>query len=78
VITTVGNAEAEKTLAVGTAEADVIKLKINSMESGNYAAVQIATALASKDGMDDPAELRRSPSLEGAYVDREPQGESGV
>ena len=47
VITTVGNAEAEKTKAVGTAEADVIKLKIDSMESGNYAAVQIATALAS-------------------------------
>jgi uncharacterized membrane protein YqiK len=46
VITTVGNAEAEKTKAVGTAEADVIKLKINSMESRNYAAVQIATALA--------------------------------
>jgi uncharacterized membrane protein YqiK len=47
VITTVGNADAAKTLAVGTAEADVIKLKIASMESGNYAAVQIATALAS-------------------------------
>ena len=47
VITTVGNAEAEKTKAVGTAEADVIKLKISSMESGNYAAVQIAQALAS-------------------------------
>ncbi len=47
VITTVGNAQAEKTKAVGTAEADVIKLKIDSMESGNYAAVQIATALAS-------------------------------
>jgi uncharacterized membrane protein YqiK len=47
VITTVGNAEAAKTKAVGTAEADVIKLKISSMESGNYAAVQIATALAS-------------------------------
>ena len=47
VITTVGNAEAAKTEAVGTAEADVIKLKINSMESGNYAAVQIANALAS-------------------------------
>jgi uncharacterized membrane protein YqiK len=46
VITTVGNAEAEKTKAVGTAEADVIKLKISSMESGNYAAVQIAQALA--------------------------------
>jgi uncharacterized membrane protein YqiK len=47
VITTVGNAEAEKTKAVGTAEADVIKMKIASMESGNYAAVQIAQALAS-------------------------------
>ncbi len=47
VITTVGNAEAEKTKAVGTAEADVIKMKISSMESGNYAAVQIAQALAS-------------------------------
>ncbi|HTW80984.1 MAG TPA: SPFH domain-containing protein [Terracidiphilus sp.] len=47
VITTVGNAEAAKTLAVGTAEADVIKMKIASMESGNYAAVQIAQALAS-------------------------------
>jgi uncharacterized membrane protein YqiK len=47
VLTTVGNAEAAKTKAVGSAEADVIKLKINSMESGNYAAVQIATALAS-------------------------------
>jgi uncharacterized membrane protein YqiK len=46
VIATVGNAEAEKTKAVGTAEADVIKLKINSMESRNYAAVQIAQALA--------------------------------
>ena len=47
VITTVGNAEAAKTKAVGTAEADVIKMKIASMESGNYAAVQIAQALAS-------------------------------
>jgi uncharacterized membrane protein YqiK len=46
VLTTVGNAEAEKTKAVGTAEADVIKLKIESMESNNYAAVQIAKALA--------------------------------
>ena len=43
----VGNADAEKARAVGTAEADVIKMKIASMESDNYAAVQIATALAS-------------------------------
>jgi len=46
VITTVGNAEASKTLAVGTSEADVIKLKIESMESGNYALVQVVQALA--------------------------------
>lgn len=46
VITTIGEAEAAKTLAVGTSEADVIKLKIESMESGNYAAVQIAKSLA--------------------------------
>ncbi|MGA3136954.1 MAG: SPFH domain-containing protein [Terracidiphilus sp.] len=46
VVTTVGNAEASKTLAVGTSEADVIKLKIESMESGNYALVQVVQALA--------------------------------
>jgi len=46
VVITVGNADAEKARAVGTAEADVIKMKIASMESGNYAAVQIAQALA--------------------------------
>jgi uncharacterized membrane protein YqiK len=46
VITTVGNAEAAKTRAVGTSEADVIKLKIESMESGNYALVQVVQALA--------------------------------
>lgn len=46
VVITVGNADAEKARAVGTAEADVIKMKISSMESGNYAAVQIAQALA--------------------------------
>lgn len=46
VVITVGNADAERARAVGTAEADVIKMKISSMESGNYAAVQIAQALA--------------------------------
>ncbi len=46
VITIVGNAEAQKTKAVGTSEADVIKLKIDSMESGNYALVQVVQALA--------------------------------
>ena len=30
---------------MGTAEADVIKLKIASMESGNYAGIEIAKAL---------------------------------
>ena len=41
-----GDAEAGKTLAVGGAEASVIKQKIDSMESGNYAVVQVAEALA--------------------------------
>ena len=46
-VSTVGNAEASKTRAVGGAEAEVMKLKIASMESGNYALVQVAQALAS-------------------------------
>ena len=46
VLRTVGEAEAAKTQAVGEAEAGVIKLKIASMESGNYAMVQVAEALA--------------------------------
>jgi uncharacterized membrane protein YqiK len=46
VLRTVGHAEAAKTQAVGAAEAEVIKLKIASMESGNYAMVQVAEALA--------------------------------
>jgi len=46
VLRTVGEAEAAKTHAVGGAEAEVIKLKIASMESGNYALVQVAQALA--------------------------------
>ncbi|MGZ6398911.1 MAG: SPFH domain-containing protein [Bdellovibrio sp.] len=50
VLRTVGEAEASKTEAVGGAEAEVIKLKIASMESGNYAIVQVAEAL-SKSGV---------------------------
>jgi hypothetical protein len=46
VLRTVGEAEAAKTQAVGGAKADVIKQKIASMESGNYAMVQVAEALA--------------------------------
>jgi uncharacterized membrane protein YqiK len=46
VLRSVGDAEAAKTNAVGSAEAAVIKLKIASMESGNYAMVQVAEALA--------------------------------
>jgi len=46
VLRTVGQAEAGKTQAVGGAEAEVIKLKIASMESGNYAIVQVAEALS--------------------------------
>jgi uncharacterized membrane protein YqiK len=41
-----GQAEADKTRAVGGAEAEVVQLKIASMESGNYALVQVAEALA--------------------------------
>lgn len=47
VLTTVGAAEGGKITAVGSAEADVIQLKIKSMESGNYAAIEVAKALAS-------------------------------
>lgn len=46
VVRTVGEADAAKTHAVGGAEAEVIKLKIASMESGNFAMVQVAEALA--------------------------------
>lgn len=46
VIKTVGDAEASKTKAIGTAEADVIKLKIESMDANNYALVQIMQALS--------------------------------
>jgi uncharacterized membrane protein YqiK len=46
VLKLVGDAEGGKIKAVGTAEADVIKLKISSMESGNYAAIEVAKALA--------------------------------
>jgi uncharacterized membrane protein YqiK len=46
VLRSVGDAEAAKTNAVGSAKAAVIKLKIASMESGNYAMVQVAEALA--------------------------------
>jgi regulator of protease activity HflC (stomatin/prohibitin superfamily) len=46
VLRMVGDAEAAKTQAVGSAEADVIKQKIGSMESGNYAMVQVAQALS--------------------------------
>lgn len=46
VIIKIGNAEAGKVKAIGSAEAEVIELKIKSMEAGNYASVQIAQALA--------------------------------
>lgn len=40
-----GEAEASKIKAVGTAEADVISLKINSMQSSNYAAIEVSKNL---------------------------------
>jgi len=46
VLRTVGEAEATKVRAVGSAEADVVKQKIASMESGNYAGIEIARALS--------------------------------
>jgi uncharacterized membrane protein YqiK len=46
VLRTVGEAQAAKTKAVGAADAEVIRLKIGSMEAGNYAVVQVAEALA--------------------------------
>lgn len=39
--------EAGKIMAIGKSEAEVIKLKIASMESGNYAFIEVAKALAS-------------------------------
>lgn len=41
-----GEADAGKIRQIGTSEADVIKLKIASMESGNYALIETAKALA--------------------------------
>jgi uncharacterized membrane protein YqiK len=46
VLRTVGDAEGAKVLAVGNAEATVIKQKVASMEPGNYAVVQVAQLLA--------------------------------
>ncbi len=46
VLRTVGEAEGAKILAVGGAEAEVIKQKVGSMEAGNFAVVQVAEALA--------------------------------
>ncbi len=46
VLRMVGDAQAAKTKAVGAAEAEVIRLKIESMEAGNYAVVQVADSLA--------------------------------
>ena len=46
VVDLLGLAEAGKTRAIGEAEAEVINRKIASMESGNYAMVQVAEALA--------------------------------
>jgi regulator of protease activity HflC (stomatin/prohibitin superfamily) len=46
VLRTVGDAQAAKTKAVGAADAEVIRLKIDSIKAGNYAVVQVAEALA--------------------------------
>lgn len=46
VLSTVGEAEGAKIRAVGGAEAEVIKQKVDAMDAGNYAVVQVAEALA--------------------------------
>ena len=46
VLTVVGNATAERTMAVGTAEASVIKLKTDAVGQGNYAVIEVGRALA--------------------------------
>ncbi|MFA6227550.1 MAG: SPFH domain-containing protein [Candidatus Paceibacterota bacterium] len=46
VLKLVGDAEGGKIKAIGTAEANVIEMKIKSMESDNYAMVQVAKYLA--------------------------------
>jgi uncharacterized membrane protein YqiK len=46
VLRTVGEAEGAKILAVGGSEASVIQQKVNAMDAGNYAVVQVADALA--------------------------------
>ena len=46
VLRTVGEAEGAKIKAVGGAEAEVVRLKVQSMEAGNFAVVQVAEALA--------------------------------
>ena len=42
----VGDATASRTLAIGNAEAEVIKKKTESMDKENFASVEIARALA--------------------------------
>jgi uncharacterized membrane protein YqiK len=69
VLRTVGNAEAAKTQAVGSAEAEVIKLKIASMESGNYATVQVAEALAKSGNKLVPDIVAGGGSSGGTLVD---------
>ena len=46
VLTTVGQATAEKTRAVGKAEAEVIRLKTSAVGQSNYALIEVGRALA--------------------------------
>ncbi|MDB5194360.1 MAG: band 7 protein [Parcubacteria group bacterium] len=46
VTTLTGKADAGKILAIGNAEAEVIQKKINSVEAGNYAAIEVSRNLA--------------------------------
>lgn len=69
VLETVGAAQATQTRAVGEAEAAVIKLKIESIESNNYALIQVAEALAKAQVKLVPDVIAGSAGSHGTLVD---------
>jgi uncharacterized membrane protein YqiK len=69
VLETVGAAQATQTRAVGEAEAAVIKLKIESIESDNYALIQVAEALAKAQVKLVPDVIAGSAGAPGTLVD---------
>jgi uncharacterized membrane protein YqiK len=69
VLRTVGDAQAARTKAVGAADAEVIRLKIDSMEAGNYAVVQVAEALAKSGNKLVPEVVAGGDGKNGTLVD---------